>query len=212
MMYYEQGKDKIGVLNDFDLAAIMDVGDRSPKKQGFERTGTLPYMAIELLDSPDGKLPRWFRHDLESCMWCLVCQSLEKLGKRWYSHDVSDVSVEKKALVLSFTSSYFQAGWRKYYKFIRYWLREFSMRGTDRRDLVDAIVLIEKKREAWLAADRKERNEDYMKPDAEAARDLLTTDGLIKGIEPLEDLTWIYVNVDVVKVSTTEKDGSSNDE
>ena len=90
-MYYEQGKDKIGVLNDFDLAAIMDVGDRSPKKQGFERTGTLPYMAIELLDSPDGKLPRWFRHDLESCMWCLVCQSLEKLGKRWYSHDVSDV-------------------------------------------------------------------------------------------------------------------------
>ena len=51
-----------------------------------------------------------------------------------------------------------------------------------------------------------------MKPDAEAARDLLTTDGLIKGIEPLEDLTWIYVNVDAVKVSTTEKDGSSNDE
>ena len=51
MMYYEQDGKKYGVLNDFDLAAIMAVGERTPKKQGFERTGTLPFMALDLNQS-----------------------------------------------------------------------------------------------------------------------------------------------------------------
>ncbi|RXW15793.1 hypothetical protein EST38_g10061 [Candolleomyces aberdarensis] len=38
-----------GVVNDFDLAAIMTPGQQSPTRQGFERTGTKPFMAVLLL-------------------------------------------------------------------------------------------------------------------------------------------------------------------
>ena len=78
MMYYEENGELYGVLNDFDLAAEMDVGDRSPKRLSFERTGTLPFMALDLLELPDGRMSRWFRHDLESCMWCILLHSLRQ--------------------------------------------------------------------------------------------------------------------------------------
>ena len=68
MMYYEQNGKKYGVLNDFDLAAIMTVGERTPKKEGFERTGTLPFMAIDLLRYPDGRY-----HVGSDTIWKRVC-------------------------------------------------------------------------------------------------------------------------------------------
>jgi hypothetical protein len=44
-----------GVVNDFDLATIMTPGQASPTtKQGFERTGTKPFMAILLLEVKPG--------------------------------------------------------------------------------------------------------------------------------------------------------------
>ena len=79
-MYYEENGELYGVLNDFDLAAIMAVG---------ERTGTLPFMAIDLLRYPNGHISRWFRHDLESCMWCLVWEALAKEREHWYSEDLT---------------------------------------------------------------------------------------------------------------------------
>ncbi|KAG2017386.1 other/FunK1 protein kinase [Coprinopsis cinerea AmutBmut pab1-1] len=51
------------VLNGFDLATTMDPGDLSPKKAGFERMGTKPFMALELLRSTEGQVKR---------LWCLV--------------------------------------------------------------------------------------------------------------------------------------------
>lgn len=50
MMCKMVGKEWRGVLNDFDLAAIMKYGSRSPDKKGWERTGTLPFMALDLLE------------------------------------------------------------------------------------------------------------------------------------------------------------------
>ena len=67
MMYYEHDGKPVGVLNDFDLAAIMNIGKRTPPDQGLERTGTVQYMAVDLLDFPNGEISRRFRHDLESC-------------------------------------------------------------------------------------------------------------------------------------------------
>ena len=66
--------NKYGVLNDFDLSTIMKPGDRNPNRQGLERTGTLPFMAMELLqnESFDGKVPRRYDHELESFAWVLV--------------------------------------------------------------------------------------------------------------------------------------------
>jgi len=53
-------ENKYGVLNDFDLSTIMKPGDRNPNRQGLERTGTLPFMAVQLLEDEgfDGKVPR----------------------------------------------------------------------------------------------------------------------------------------------------------
>ena len=74
--------NKHGVLNDFDLSIIMDPGVRSPDRQGLERTGTLPFMAVELLENEgfDGKVPRRYEHELESFSWVLVWVSRCVLG------------------------------------------------------------------------------------------------------------------------------------
>jgi len=62
------------MLNDFDLSTIMNPGERNPNCQGLERTGTLPFMAVELLQNEgfDGKIPRRYEHELESFSWVLV--------------------------------------------------------------------------------------------------------------------------------------------
>jgi hypothetical protein len=69
---YRVHKGKIyGVLNDFDLSYQMTdehpIPDQASSKQ---RTGTLPFMAIDLL----GKDPplHGYRHDLESFMWVIL--------------------------------------------------------------------------------------------------------------------------------------------
>jgi len=77
-----QEDNKYGVLNDFDLSTIMNPGDRNPNRQGLERTGTLPFMAVELLEDEgfDGKVPRRYDHELESFCWVLVWVSRCVLG------------------------------------------------------------------------------------------------------------------------------------
>ncbi|KIM36710.1 hypothetical protein M413DRAFT_31540 [Hebeloma cylindrosporum] len=69
-----KASNKYGVLNDFDVASVMDPGARNPNRQGLERTGTLPFMALELLraDGFEGKVPRRYEHELESFSWILV--------------------------------------------------------------------------------------------------------------------------------------------
>ncbi|KAF9498467.1 hypothetical protein BDN71DRAFT_1443306 [Pleurotus eryngii] len=59
-----------GVLNDWDLA-------HSTKRQGSlgrERTGTMPFMALDLLTAPGwmGQVERLYRHDCESFAWVMV--------------------------------------------------------------------------------------------------------------------------------------------
>jgi len=62
------------ILNDFDLAALMEPGSHSPHKTGFERTCTKPFMALQLLEenARKGLIPRRYRHELESFAWCFV--------------------------------------------------------------------------------------------------------------------------------------------
>ncbi|KAF5311596.1 hypothetical protein D9611_009427 [Ephemerocybe angulata] len=57
------------VLNDFDLTALMTPGEKSPQKRGFDRTGTRPFMALDLLESENGSVARLCRCDLESVIW-----------------------------------------------------------------------------------------------------------------------------------------------
>ena len=61
---------RVGVLNDFDLAKFTSQEGAS----GQENTGTLPYMALDLLSEKGlrGEIPRLYRHDAESFAWSLI--------------------------------------------------------------------------------------------------------------------------------------------
>ena len=78
--------NKYSVLNDFNLLTIMQPGDRNPSRQGLERTGTLPFMAVELLHQKgfDGKIPQQYDHELKSFTWVLVWVSRCVVGGKEY--------------------------------------------------------------------------------------------------------------------------------
>ncbi|KAG2032589.1 hypothetical protein BDR03DRAFT_903550 [Suillus americanus] len=69
MWYWKDGK-RVGVLNDYDLSSLAD----DPAPRGNERTGTVPFMALELLSAQAqrGEVKHLYRHDLESFMWCFA--------------------------------------------------------------------------------------------------------------------------------------------
>ncbi|KAG2046456.1 hypothetical protein BDR06DRAFT_965067 [Suillus hirtellus] len=76
LMVYRLCGQYIGVLNDYDLSSFKCDGPR-----GLERTGTVPFMAVELL-SPDamaGKVEHVYAHDAELLIWVLtwVCLRYE---------------------------------------------------------------------------------------------------------------------------------------
>ncbi|KAI3605706.1 other 1 protein kinase [Moniliophthora roreri] len=62
------------ILNDFDLATLMDPGTEVPDCKGYECTGTRPFMALDLPNEEGvmGHTQRRYRHDLESFCWVLV--------------------------------------------------------------------------------------------------------------------------------------------
>jgi len=65
---------RVGVLNDFDLARFADQAGAS----GQDNTGTLPFMALDLLSEEGlrGEIPRRYRHEAESFAWTLICLCL----------------------------------------------------------------------------------------------------------------------------------------
>ena len=90
----------------------MKPGDRNPNRQGLERTGTLPFMAMELLENEgfDGKIPRRYDHELESFTWVLVWVSrcvldgveckLPDLLSEWLGHNNDEVYKSKVVFML----------------------------------------------------------------------------------------------------------------
>ncbi|KAJ3734749.1 protein kinase [Lentinula guzmanii] len=59
-----------GVLNDFDLSSRVRNMDKGPTSN--HRTGTRPFMSIDLLD-PDWKGGHLYRHDIESLFYIMLC-------------------------------------------------------------------------------------------------------------------------------------------
>ncbi|KAG1897795.1 uncharacterized protein F5891DRAFT_505686 [Suillus fuscotomentosus] len=65
----------ITVLNDFDLSSIEDLlSSIQGGPKGFERTGTVPFMALDLLkpEAIAGQVEHVYRHDAESFIWVLA--------------------------------------------------------------------------------------------------------------------------------------------
>ncbi|KAG1805113.1 uncharacterized protein HD556DRAFT_1437275 [Suillus plorans] len=77
LMVYRLRGQYIGVLNDYDLSSFKRDGPR-----GLERTGTVPFMAVNLLSPAAiaGKVEHVYAHDAESLIWVLtwVCLRYEK--------------------------------------------------------------------------------------------------------------------------------------
>ena len=69
-LMYDKLNGDCGVLNDYDLAHLH--GRLRPS--GFERTGTMPFMALDLLteEAMEGRIERLYRHDCESFAWVLL--------------------------------------------------------------------------------------------------------------------------------------------
>ena len=193
MMYYEQDGKKYGVLNYFDLAAIMAVGERTPKKQGFERTGTLPFMAIDLLRHSNGQISRWFRHDLESCMWCLVWQALARKQEHWYSEELTRITAEKSEMLNALDISHLKQEWEPFTLFLVHWAQSFRNRGDAHKSLTLILKDDEERIKIWQDADGKVIDADFMRPDAQAGKKMVK----IEEVEALEDLRWIEIVVGV---------------
>ncbi|KAK0449030.1 uncharacterized protein EV420DRAFT_1275397, partial [Desarmillaria tabescens] len=88
-----------GILNDFDLAALMNPGDVSPQKKGWEWTGTQPFMALELLKRANGSVKRRYWHDLESFAWCLLwCATNESFANKAIYGSTTDALHYKRGL------------------------------------------------------------------------------------------------------------------
>jgi hypothetical protein len=99
-MYYKNDKGElIGVLNDYDLSSL--ASGLGP--QGNERTGTVPFMALDLLteEGQRGKVEHLYHHDLESFMWILPWVVLRyKDGKLLTSGRPLDAWATKDALTV----------------------------------------------------------------------------------------------------------------
>jgi len=101
MVYKNANGEWIGVLNDYDLSSTQQDGP-----SGNERTGTIPFMAIDLLKEQalKGKVEHLYRHDAESLIWVLawVCLRYED-GKlrsnrpldEWLTADAKQCRKEK---------------------------------------------------------------------------------------------------------------------
>lgn len=106
-MIRRAGNKQLGVLNDFDLAILAEQDHHNK----LERTGTIPFMAIELLsdEGAAGKIEHRLRHDLEATFWVLVwvfaCASNDNDGiqdppsalERWLHADYQQCALLKRA-------------------------------------------------------------------------------------------------------------------
>lgn len=62
-----------GVLNDWDMASYVELNNEIYSPTAKHRTGTIPFMARELLTKgTPGPPPHLYRHDLESFFYIIV--------------------------------------------------------------------------------------------------------------------------------------------
>jgi hypothetical protein len=79
--------EPVGVVNDFDLATWVDHSTTNN-----DRTGTIPFMAIDLLEGGLTKrIPRLYRHDMESFSWILAYISVAEIEYEGSSIKISSL-------------------------------------------------------------------------------------------------------------------------
>ena len=190
MMYYMRDDEPVGVLNDFDLASVMNVGERTAAQKGLECAGTVSFMAMELLRFPNGEIGRRFRHDLESTTWCLAWQMANEISTKWYEGDFVSVRQFKAEFMSEHLSSDFKVEWLPYYGFLTICFEKWESY------LRSMIVLVRSKGGVDEIKYRTEEHEkasekDFLEPDIKEAKALKD----VEIVEALEDLSWMDVSL-----------------
>lgn len=142
-----------GVLNDWDLCYVRD---RIPQaKHHRERTGTIPFTALELLTDEywNGEIKHLYRHDLEAFIWILPWVFLQyegrKLSKKpvfecWSSSDYIAVGAFKmRYLYASRHNDKPMECWKEEWQFARRllaWLRRTETARVESADSVDPFI------------------------------------------------------------------------
>ncbi|KAK0199580.1 hypothetical protein DFS33DRAFT_1267374, partial [Desarmillaria ectypa] len=126
------------ILNDFDLAALMNPGDVSPQKKGWERTGTKPFMALELLKMADGSVKRRYRHDLESFAWCLLwCGMSDSFPHQAIFGSTSEVLVYKYGFGIDIMEKTAKSSFEGIWPCIVDWVEVWLTRRIGRQEKVE---------------------------------------------------------------------------
>jgi hypothetical protein len=104
-----------GIVNDWDMASHLDATGEVPTSTARHRTGTIPFMASDLLDNDPP--PHLYRHDLESFFYILVwaavhfdIQNRTRLPthaalKRWDDDSLDSARTAKGELFLSYRAA-----------------------------------------------------------------------------------------------------------
>lgn len=116
----EPSNPRVGVLIDLDLAAIVKDKDGQDISVKPTLTGTLPFLAIDLLrDTPPPK--SYYRHDLESFFYVLLwLTSHYDRGEeiptdqfaKWYNQDWEDIAQMKLGFISSRRTGYTTSHYR----------------------------------------------------------------------------------------------------
>jgi len=91
MFKFHEGRSK-GIVNDWDMASHLDDAGEVPLSTARHRTGTIPFMARDLLvDKPPAHI---YRHDLESfyyiLVWAVVHFDLKNKRRHRNHHKLAD--------------------------------------------------------------------------------------------------------------------------
>ncbi|CAA7264594.1 unnamed protein product [Cyclocybe aegerita] len=151
---------KCGVLTDFDLA--LPPGLSSPS--GFERTGTVPFMALELLTAQywEGKVLRRYRHELEALIWVLAFVLL-----RFNNKGIG----EDKANTESWMTSSYKTCLEKKFSILS---TRFPVQDSFKRQKSFGLRLT-----AWIVHSNNQRLEDSELEDEAQPKDVLSEDARV---------------------------------
>ena len=108
------------------------------------------------------------------------------------TEELTRITAEKSEMLNELNMSHLKQEWQPFTPFLEHWTFSLSDRMNARRRLVSRIVAEEERIKAWQDADGKVIDADFMRPDAEAGKNMME----IEGVEALEDLSWIEIVVD----------------
>lgn len=200
LMYRIVDSELVGMLNDFDLAAIMEPGARSPPKLGWERTGTLPFLALDLLRYHSGEIGRRYRHDLESFSWCLLWEMLIEPSSTWTEGTLKEVLDSRHSVMSAIGEQtvFVRPAWSRDFKIVANWFRSWhnynaaiDLEISDKDSSIDSVITIPE-----VVAIRNKKDDDtddtvHIKAAVAAVKNARGSN--ILGIPALVDTTWIDV-------------------